>query len=262
MIFSRPGVELWYEKFGPDTGTPVIGIMGLAAHAGYWSPELIQAISKERPLVIFDNRGVARSSGDCQNLSMALLADDIASLMDHLAIPKAHILGVSMGGMIALTFALRYPKRLATLTLGCTTAKPKKFNLNLDMISPAVQSLRQGGKVTPILLSKAFIAQNPDKASDFENRIQKFKVLNNVFWEQIKACWAYDVSERISEISVPTLIMTGDKDIIMPHQCSKDLAQMIPGSSLHIFPGSGHAFILENQDDVIQLTKSHWQKVP
>jgi 3-oxoadipate enol-lactonase len=258
--FSRPGTDLWYEKFGPREGIPVIGIMGLGAHGGYWSPDFINDISKKSGFLIFDNRGVARSTGDFKNLSMSIMADDISALMDHLEIPNAHVVGVSMGGMIALTFALRFPQRLRSLTLACTTARPKKFNFNLEMFSPLLQSLRQGGKITPLLLSASFMEKNPQKTKEFEGRIRQFKVSKQVFLEQLKACIEFDVSERISEISTPTLVMTGDKDIIIPFKSSQELSDNIPNSTLHIFPGSGHAFILENHKEVIAELSAHWQK--
>lgn len=260
--FSRPGIDLWYEKWGPEQGIPVVAIMGLGAHGGYWSPEFIEDVSQAYGLVVFDNRGVARSNGDFEDLSMPIMADDVAALMDYLEIPRAHILGVSMGGMIALTFALRHPQKLATLTLGCTTARPKKFKLNLHMFSPILQSLRQGGKLTPLLLSTSYMEKNPERTAEFETRIQQFKVSKHVFLEQFKACLKYDVTERLSEIKAPTLVMTGDKDPIIPYTCSEEIVRAIPQSSLHLFPGSAHAFLMENHQELMPLLFRHWQKIP
>jgi pimeloyl-ACP methyl ester carboxylesterase len=186
------------------------------------------------------------------------MADDVADLLDHLQISKIHLFGVSMGGMIALAFALRFPSRVETLTLGCTTARPRKFNLNPHMAQPIIDSLRQGGAVTPLLISQGFIATNPELVTQFEQRIQQQIVAKNVIWEQIKACWNFDVSSRLQEIGAPTLIMTGDRDLIMPATCSQDLAAQILHSTLKIFAGSGHAFMLENQAEVIKLLSNHW----
>lgn len=258
-VFSRPSIDLWYHTTGNGEKTPVLGIMGLGAHGDYWSPTFIDTVAAERPFIAFDNRGCARSTGSCEGLQMANLADDAIDLLDHLNIPKAHIMGVSMGGMIALTLALRYPLRVASLVIGCSTARPKKFNLNPKIISPIIESLRMGGAVAPILFSTQFISDYPDLVQNFEARVKSQKIPKEVLWEQIKACWAYDVSEKVHEIKAPTLIMTGNRDLIMPPECSDDLARQMPQSTLKIFPGSGHAFILENQSVVLKLALEHWR---
>ncbi len=259
-LFSRPSIDLWYQTTGLGDGIPVLGIMGLAAHADYWSPTFLNTIGQERPFVSFDNRGCARSTGSCEDLDMAVLADDALELLDHLKIAKAHVMGISMGGMIALTLALRYPSRLASLTIGCSTARPKKFNLNHHAVSPLMDSLRLGGNITPILFSRPFMTSHPDLVKEFESRVNSQTVSKKVLWEQIKACWSFDVLDRVSQIKAPTLIMTGDRDALMPAECSHELARAIPGSVLKVFPGSGHAFILENQPAVLELVAQHWRQ--
>lgn len=259
-LFSRPSMDLWYQTTGSGDGLPVLGIMGLAAHADYWSPTFLNTIGQERPFISFDNRGCARSTGSCEGLNMAILADDALELLDHLKIDKAHVIGISMGGMIALTLALRYPSRVASLTIGCSTARTKKFNLNPYAVSPLIDTLRLGGTRVPILFSRQFRTSHPDLVKDFEYRVARQTVSKKVLWEQIKACWSFDVLDRVSQIKAPTLIMTGDRDALMPPECSQELARTIPGSHLEVFPGSGHAFMLENQLAVLDLVTQHWRQ--
>jgi pimeloyl-ACP methyl ester carboxylesterase len=191
---------------------------------------------------------------------MSILADDALELLDHLKISKAHVMGISMGGMIALTLALRYPSRVASLTIGCSTARPKKYSFNPHAVASMIDSLRLGGTLGPLLFSRQFRTNHPDLVKDFESRVASQTVSKKVFWKQIKACWSFDVLDRVSQIKAPTLIMTGDRDALMPPECSHELAHALPGSLLKVFPGSGHAFMLENQSAVLELVTHHWRQ--
>jgi pimeloyl-ACP methyl ester carboxylesterase len=111
------GVNLYYEEHGD--GEPLILIMGFTVSAvgWYWN---VPAFARDFRTIVFDNRGVGRSDKPDAPYSMQMFADDTAGVLDGLGIEQAHVFGISMGGMIAQEFALRYPDRVKTLILGCT----------------------------------------------------------------------------------------------------------------------------------------------
>jgi pimeloyl-ACP methyl ester carboxylesterase len=250
-------LDLWYSCTG--TGQPVLGIMGLGAHADYWSPPLVAGIARQFTFVRFDNRGVGRSSGETAGVSIAMMADDAARLMDHLGLDRAHVIGVSMGGMITQELALRHPHRLVTQTLCCTSPRPAKKRVRLGDFG-AVLSTIATEKMAPILFSREFQAANPDKVRDFEARVASVKVAKRVILRQMKATFGFDVTRRLPEIRVPTLVMTGDRDILIDDDHSDLLARSIEGATLKKFPGAGHGFIVERHDEVLATLRDFWAR--
>ena len=117
------GQELYYEIHGE--GAPLVLIMGIGYDASLWGLYQVPALSKEFQVIVFDNRDVGRSSKANGPYTIADMADDVAGLMDGLQIKRAHMLGISMGGMIALEFALRHPERVDKLILPSGTSAPR-----------------------------------------------------------------------------------------------------------------------------------------
>ncbi|HYK64140.1 MAG TPA: alpha/beta hydrolase, partial [Patescibacteria group bacterium] len=113
-------VNLNYDIAGK--GEPLLMIMGLGASSAAWDPELIAELARTFRVITFDNRGTGQSDKPDAPYSIEMFADDAAGLLTKLDVPRAHIFGVSMGGMITQEFGLRHAGRAATLTLGCTTA--------------------------------------------------------------------------------------------------------------------------------------------
>src|SRR6266851_4926483 len=112
-------VQLHYEVDG--SGEPLLMVMGLGGSSAGWSPELVSELAPSFRTIIYDNRGTGRSDKPDIPYSLEMFAGDAIAILDDLKVERAHVFGVSMGGMIAQEIALRYPSRLQTLTLGCTT---------------------------------------------------------------------------------------------------------------------------------------------
>jgi len=106
-------IQIYYEVHGK--GFPLIMIMGLGGNADWWDPRLIQALSKEFKLIMFDNRGAGRTDISERKYSVKMFAEDAAGIMDALGISEAHVLGISMGGMIAQELVLNHPKKVDSL---------------------------------------------------------------------------------------------------------------------------------------------------
>src|SRR5258708_33560229 len=111
-------IELDYERSG--TGPPLLAIMGMSGTALHWGEPFLGPLREDFEVIVYDHRGVGASSPLRGATSIVEMAQDAAALLDALAIDSAHVLGISMGGMIAQELALAHPERVRTLTLGCT----------------------------------------------------------------------------------------------------------------------------------------------
>jgi pimeloyl-ACP methyl ester carboxylesterase len=114
------GTELWYERRG--TGEPLLMVMGMGGGRRHWGEAFSDLIAHDFDAISYDHRGIGESGPLEGELSIRRLADDALGLLDALSLPSAHVLGISMGGMVAQELALRASQRLRTLTLGCTWA--------------------------------------------------------------------------------------------------------------------------------------------
>src|SRR5262245_11374375 len=113
-------IKVHYEVYG--SGERLLMFMGLGGSPGAGYPGLVQELAKSFRTITFDNRGTGQTDKPDKPYSVEMFADDAAGVLDGLKVPRAHVFGVSMGGMIAQEFALRHPSRTGSLTLGCTTA--------------------------------------------------------------------------------------------------------------------------------------------
>jgi pimeloyl-ACP methyl ester carboxylesterase len=188
-----------------------------------------------------------------------------AGLMEALGIREAYILGVSMGGYIAQELALNYPNRVKRLILGCTgpggekavLASPerlKKFTAN-EGLSPG-EILK---KDMDIYFSDEYIKENQEKIEEFVEISLRYYQPLDAFERQFAACLKHDTVNRLSRIDVPTLIMSGDDDPLVPPENSKILNALIPRSESVFFPGKRHCFFIEEADQFNQMVTGFFQ---
>lgn len=237
----------YYEESG--SGDPLILVMGLSGDLQAWALQ-VPTLAKHFRVITFDNRGAGRTSAPDKPQSIAGMADDLAALMDHLAIPRAHILGWSMGGYIAQEFAIKYPAKVDKLIL-VTTAP------NIDGYGRAVLnswinvkrsnlSREQWYRFTaPYLYSPALL----DDTARFETAIANgasnpYAQQDHAFIRQAEACLAFDASERLGAVKSPALVIGSKDDVLVPIRNSEKLAALLPGSSLKILQG-GHVGLIE-----------------
>jgi pimeloyl-ACP methyl ester carboxylesterase len=232
-------------------------IMGLSANMDWWDPKLIEETSKKYKTAVFDNRGAGRTDAPKIDYSIKMFADDTAKLMDNLKIQKAHILGISMGGMIAQEFALNYPQRVEKLVLCSTNCGASK---SVPAAPEVLKVLISGGASTsedivkntiPLLFTEDFIKSNPALIKLVTERLLKAPITPDAFSRQVKAIMAWDTYARLPKIKTPTLVMHGKKDILIPPQNAKIIADRIPGAKLVYFEKSAHALFSQETDKVI-----------
>jgi pimeloyl-ACP methyl ester carboxylesterase len=247
-------IDISYALRG--NGNPLVMIMGFSGNAEWWPPELIKALARHYKLLLFDNRGTGRTSDNGSLLSISLMVKDTIGLMDSLGIERAHIFGVSMGGLIAQEIALNYPDRVRQLALGCTCCGPlwgvkfslNNFNLWIDYLTRA--DVRSRNLFTNLFFSKSFLTRHPDKLISFRERAQKYPTCLEIQLKQIGAMLCFDSYWRLRQIQAPSLVMTGTEDCMVPPLNSDILAELIPHTRLTKLNGCGHGFIIEAAEAV------------
>ncbi len=249
-------INIYYEIKGE--GFPIVMIMGLAGNADWWDKALIEGLSKEYKTIIFDNRGVARTDNDDKDFTMKDLADDTVGLMDALKIEKAHVLGISMGGVVAQEIAINYPQRVEKLIL-CSTACGGPHFIAPDMRVLGVLAAGKGDKTqeefsratTFTLYPEEFIKEHPDIVEDrLQIRLQN-PIADNTYQRQLKS-FGVETGERLKNLNIPTLILHGKQDILVPPGNGENIAKLIPGAKLQLFEKSGHALFTIETDAVLK----------
>ena len=244
--------ELHYEVYG--NGEPVALIPGFAGGAWMWSRQVGPLATKFR-VITFDPRGIGQSSFGSQPLTIRLLADDLLAFLRKLRIDKAHILGASFGGFVGQEFALAYPDSTKTLSLCCTSfGGPNHVAPSMEILMAlASTSDFNGEDRIRRSLSTAFSAGFVRDHTDEVEEIVKLRLANTVMEEayrsQLTAAVGFNVESRVGAIKARTLVLTGDADVVVPMQNSRNLAAKIPGAELRSVAGGSHLFFIEKADE-------------
>ncbi|MBO0960438.1 alpha/beta hydrolase [Neobacillus sp. MM2021_6] len=252
-ITNANGIDLYYEIHGE--GEPLLLIMGLSLHSKSWF-RTVPALSEKYKVIIFDNRGVGLSGKPNTPYSIELMAEDARAVLDASGVETAHVYGISMGGMIAQRLALKYPERIRSLILGCTTpggvdhVQPSSdvAMLMLSRASSIATPEEMAWASVPILYSQFFIENHRDRiAEDIQKRIE-LPVQPYAYMLQLQACMAHDTSSEIDQITVPTLVIHGNEDRLVPYQNGVTLAENINGAEFLTIQGAGHIYVTEAVD--------------
>jgi pimeloyl-ACP methyl ester carboxylesterase len=260
------GWVAWREEgpLEPDAAhdDPVMLIMGLAASSRLWF-RLLPWLTPERRVVVFDNRGTGGSASVRGRLSMADLAADAIAVLDAAGIERAHVVGASMGGMIAQHLALDHRDRVRSLVLACTTpggrsgAPPWRL-LASAAVRPLLGSRRSFPLVAPALYAAATLRDRPDRvADDLDRRIADSTSARTVY-AQLGAIALHDTRPRLAELAdVPTLVVHGLEDRLVPPARGRELAQLIPGAELELIPACGHLLTTDAEEQTAGAILAH-----
>jgi len=245
-------VSIYYEIHGE--GEPLVLIMGYGGNSGQWFRQ-IPGLSQEYRVIAFDNRGTGRSDKPDISYTMEMMAKDVAGLLEALGIVAAHVYGVSMGGMIAQHVALNYPEKVLGLVLGCTTCGSEQHSVVPDAEAMTLLfDMERMQRLTPeemiketipFLCSQEFIDNNPDIIKQFTEKSMEYVTPLQSYTRQAEAIMGHDTYDRLPDIKVPTLVITGDADRIVPAENSKIIVSRIPGAELVVLEGMGHGFFIE-----------------
>jgi pimeloyl-ACP methyl ester carboxylesterase len=254
-------VELDYERRG--SGPPLLLIMGMSGTYLHWGEPFLAELQRDFEVIAYDHRGVGASTPLQAATTIVEMAEDAAGLLDALEIDSAHVLGISMGGMVAQELALAHPERVRTLTLGCTYCGGEGSVLTaadvLQRLSDAMMSgdrahaLRTGFEVN---FSQAAAAE--DALYDrFLAVGERRAVAVPVILAQMQACAAHDTNSRLPGLEPPTLVLHGTEDQMLPVANGRLIASRVAGSQLEILDGVGHMFFWERPERSAELIRSH-----
>lgn len=245
------GQTLYHEVHGE--GEPLLCVMGLAADVLAWTLQ-VPAFSAAHRTIIFDNRDVGRSSMAESDYEIADMAADALALADALELDSFHLLGVSMGGAIAQEMACRAPERIRTLTLAVTFAAGGPWARKLSEVwGSRVHKVTHEEHMDELMLlnqSEEFF-ENPQMVE-----FVRGMMLNNphpqppeAFARQLAACGRHHTLDRLGTLTMPTHVIGGEYDILVPIWKSREIAQLIPAASLTVLAGSPHGANLERAED-------------
>lgn len=228
-------------------------INGLGSDSTEWLFQF-PAFARRFLVVAFDNRGAGRSGTPPGPYSTAQMADDAAALLDHLRIDQAHVLGVSMGGMIAQEVALRHPRRVRRLVLACTapggdgSLRPDPEVLQAFVRTPGADPEEEIRRVLPYLYSERYRRDHPEEIESFVRRRLAKPISAEGQSAQLAAAVGHSAWDRLPIIKAPTLVITGEADRVVPPENSRRIAGRIPGAKLVILPGAPHRLFAENAE--------------
>lgn len=245
-------VELYYEESGE--GAPLVLIPGFGNGLWIWFKQ-IEAFSRHFRAITFDPRGISRSEAKDLPVSIRMIADDVAALLEALALESAHILGASFGGFVAQEFALAYPQMLRRLILCCTSyggpshVPPPLTTLQAIASTKGLNTERRVRENLLLAFSPGYLEENQSEVEHVIELRERNPVPEHAYLHQLQAAILFDAEARVSEIRAPTLIITGDEDIIVPFENSRNLAARIPSAKLAVIEGGSHTFFIERADE-------------
>ena len=256
-----PTAELHYERSG--SGEPLLMIQGMSGTHVAWGDPFLAPLREEFDVVAFDNRGIGLSAPIDGSFTIVEMAEDAAGLMDELGLESAHVVGISMGGMIAQELALAHPERLRSLTLGCTYCGGPGSQLmpqaNVEILAAGMMSgdrdkaIRAGYEVN---LSPAFRADESRYAA-FHEMATSVPAAKRTIELQAQAIFGHDTSTRLGEISSPTLIVHGTEDGVLPYPNGEMIAALMPAARFETLEGIGHMFWWEQPERSAELIREH-----
>jgi 3-oxoadipate enol-lactonase len=235
-------------------GDPMLLIQGMSGSHLSWGEPFLAALERDFDVVAYDHRGVGHSAAVTSPFTICDLADDAAALMDLLGWESAHVVGVSMGGMVAQELALRHPERIRTLALGCTYCGGEGSALTSNEVSGKLAAAMMSGDRERAIATAYEVNVSPGYGADksayatFYEMATALPVAVPVIMLQAQAIQAHDTLDRLGEISAPTLVIHGTEDEMLPFSNAVLIASRIPGARLETLDGVGHMFWWEQPE--------------
>jgi pimeloyl-ACP methyl ester carboxylesterase len=250
------GTKIYWDEAGH--GDPLLLIMGLGYPSAAWY-RTRPVLAKEYRTIALDNRGVGQSDMPQGPYPIPVMASDAAAVLDAAGVKRAHVFGISMGGMIAQEFALQYPERVRSLILGCTAAGgPNVVRADAD----ATAMLTARGAMTREEAAEAAVPfiyhpSTPRRLIDEDMEIRRPWLAHPVaYMAQLQGILAWEAYSRLSKIAAPTLVIHGESDRLIPAGNGKLIAEKIPGARLVMLSGASHIFPTDQPEAAHQAVRT------
>ncbi len=255
------GVELYWQRSGQ--GEPLLLIQGMSGTHLAWGEPFLAGLESDFDCVVFDHRGIGNSTEVEAPFTIAELAADAVAVMDAAGLETAHVLGISMGGMVAQELALNHPERLRTLTLGCTyCGGPGSSLIDPADAGPLLAALGSGDlqrvfrAMYEVNLSPGFRADE-SHYEDFAAMAGALPARQATVQLQIQAVGGHQTQARLGQIATPTLVVHGTEDRMIPVANGELIASLVPGARLELLDGAGHMFWWEEPARSAELIRAH-----
>ncbi|HTW57703.1 MAG TPA: alpha/beta fold hydrolase [Terriglobales bacterium] len=241
---DNQGTKIYWDEQGQ--GEPVLLIMGLGYASALWHRSR-PVLSQRFRTIAFDNRGVGQSDVPPGPYSIAAMASDAAAVLDAAGVSRAHVFGVSMGGMVAQEFALQYPARTRSLILGCTAAGgPSAVRADrkvTDILFAQGMTIEQAREA---ILPYIYDAATPHEKIDEDTIVRRRWLPTTAgYMAQLQGILAWEGYSRIDRITAPTLVIHGKSDALVPPANGKLIVQRIPGARLVLLDEASHLFFTD-----------------
>ena len=236
-------------------GAPLLLIHGLGYARWGWEPVLPE-LAEQFDVILFDNRGIGESDAPPGPYTVAEMAADAVQVLDEAGVARAHVVGTSLGGMIAQELALAYPERVDRLVLACTTPGGQKAH---PMPQVTVALMAEAATLEPAVALRRFVENALAPATvEAHPEIVEQIMAHRLATAQQPAAWAaqasagatFDAYDRLGALAAPTLVQHGDEDVVVDPRNADLLVELLPDARLERVPG-GHLFFWEAPEQFV-----------
>ncbi len=258
-------VRIAWERRG--AGQPLLLIHGLGYARWGWEPAL-PALAERFDVILFDNRGIGESDAPPGPYTVADMAEDAVRVLDEAGVERAHVVGTSLGGMVAQELALSRPERVDRLVLACTTPGGSK---SYPMPETTVALLAEAATLEPAVALRRFVenALTPATVAARPEIVERI-MAHRLATAQAPAAWAaqasagatFDAYERLGSLAAPTLVQHGSEDVVVDPQNGDLLVRLLPDARLLVFPATGHLFFWEETARFVASVASFLEGAP
>jgi 3-oxoadipate enol-lactonase len=251
MPYARAsdGIRLHYEAWGRRSAPGVLMIQGLGADKHGWDMQRF-LLSMRYHVIALDNRGSGRSDKPFSAYSLEQMADDAIAVLDRLGVERAHVVGASMGGAIAMLLALRHPERVDSLVLVCTAGRHHVWRRELLESWAATATERGMGAMASEAARWVIGPRSFRRLWPVFGWLGPFGLgrPTHAFAAQVHAILAHvdTTPEQLGEITAPALVVVGNQDILTPRGDSEELAERLPNAELVVISGAAHGLMVEH----------------
>ncbi len=244
-------ITIAYKEIG--SGEPLILIMGYSGTMELWDTRMVNQLAQQYRVIIFDNRGMGKSTSSDKEYTIRLFADDTAGFMDALGIKKAHVMGWSMGTNIAQELTLDYPEKVEKLILyagdcGGTEALPPSPQVIAVLVNMTGTDHERGERLFKELFPPAWLKENPDPSKYFPD-VTSMSLPENIRRQGTAMVNWNGSYSRLLAMKQPLLLVTGDQDVLTPPGNSLIIAQNVPSSWIVRIRGGGHGVMYQYPDE-------------
>ena len=246
-LVENQGAKIYWDEQGQ--GAPILLIMGLGYASAMWH-RIRPGLARHCRTIAFDNRGVGLSDVPPGPYSIAAMASDAAAVLDAAGINRAHVFGVSMGGMIAQELALQYPAKTHSLILGCTAAGgPTAVRAESKVVDVLLARNMTPEQAREAILPYIYDVATPREKIDEDIAVrQRWLPTPAGYMAQLQAVLAFESYSRLDRITAPTLVIHGKSDALVPPANGELIASRIPAARLVLLDHASHLFLTDQTE--------------